>query len=305
MKCLVTGGTGFIGSNLALELEKHGHEVVVVDNFLTGNKNNLNGFKGKFIEADVSDNKFDVNGRFDAIFHEAAITDPRHPNDEETYNKNVQGFRNIVNLAQKNNAKLIYASTASLYGNGPVPMKEGQKKELLSAYGKSKLKMDEIAMDLSEKMHIVGLRYFNVFGPREKYKGRAASMVYHLGKQMKAGKNPRIFKFGEQIRDHIYVKDVVDATIKALNAKKSCIVNVGTGIGTTFNGLIKILNDVLGKDLEPDYFDMPYDPKTYQSDTQADTKNAMEFLGFKAKWELKKGVKDYFNWLDKNGWDDE
>jgi len=303
MKCLVTGGAGFIGSNLALELENQGHEVAVIDNFLTGNKNNLNGFKGKFIELDVS-GPFDLNENFGAIFHEAAITDPRYPNDDETYNKNMNGFKNIIKIAQKNDAKLIYASTASLYGNGPVPMKEGQKKELLSAYGKSKLEMDKMAEKLFEKMHIVGLRYFNVFGPREKYKGRAASMVYHLGKQMNSGKAPRLFKFGEQIRDHIYVKDAVAATINALSSK-SGIYNVGTGIGTTFNDLIKILNKALKKNFEPEYFNMPYDPKTYQSNTQADTKNAENFLGFKSEWALKEGIEDYFGWLDKNGWENE
>ena len=300
MKCLVTGGAGFIGSNLALELERQGHEVVVVDNLLSGNKNNLNGFKGKFIELDVSEN-FDLNEKFDVIFHEAAITDPRYPNDEETYNKNVQGFKNIINLAQKNNAKLIYASTASLYGNGPVPMKENQEKEILSSYGKSKLEMDNIAVSLFNKIHIVGLRYFNVFGPREAYKNRAASMIYHLGKQIKAGKKPRIFKFGEQKRDHIYVRDAVNATIMAVNVKQSCIVNVGTSIATNFNELIKVLNEVLGKNLDPEYFKMPYDPKTYQSNTQADTTKAEEFIGFKAKWPLKEGIEDYFNWLNKNG----
>ena len=304
MRCLVTGGAGFIGSNLALELEKQGHEVTIVDNLLTGNKNNLDRLNGKFVKMDVSEN-FDLNGKFDAIFHEAAITDPRYPNDKETYNKNVQGFKNMVELAKKNNAKLVYASTASLYGNGKVPMQEDQKKELMSAYGSSKLEMDNIASKLFDKMHIVGLRYFNVFGPREKYKNRAASMVYHLGKQMKLGKIPRIFKFGEQKRDHIYVNDAVDATIKALNAKQSCIVNVGTGIATTFNDLIKALNKPLGTDFEPEYFDMPYDPKTYQSNTQADTKKAEKILCFKARWELKKGIADYFKFLNANGWDNE
>ena len=305
MKCLVTGGAGFIGSNLALELEKQGHEVVVVDNMLTGNRDNLNGFNGKFIEADISGNNFNINGSFDAIFHEAAITYPRYPNDRETYNKNVQGFKNMVKLAQKNNAKLVYASTASLYGNGKVPMHEDQEKELLSAYGRSKLDIDNMAEKLFSKMHIVGLRYFNVFGQREKYKGKAASMVYHLGKQMKERKNPRLFKFGEQKRDHIYVKDAVDATIKALNAKQSCVVNIGTGIATTFNDLIKMLNKTLGTDFEPEYFDMPYDPKTYQSNTQADTKKAEKLISFRAKWLLKKGIADYFKFLNANGWDDE
>ncbi|MCH8329308.1 MAG: ADP-glyceromanno-heptose 6-epimerase [Nanoarchaeota archaeon] len=303
MKCLVTGGAGFIGSNLALELEKQGNEVVVVDNMLSGNKNNLKEFNGKFVEMDVAEN-FDLNENFDVIFHEAAITDPRYPNDEETYNKNIQGFKNMIELAKKNNAKLIYASTAGLYGNGPVPMKEDQKKEILSAYGKSKLEMDEMAMELFDKMHIVGLRYFNVFGPREMYKGRPASMVYHLAKQIMAGKKPRLFKFGEQKRDHIYVKDAVDATILAVNAK-SGIYNVGTGVATTFNDLIKTLNEVMEKNLEIEYFDMPYDSKTYQSNTQADTTKAEKFLGFKAKWSLKEGIKDYIKWLNEVGWHNE
>ena len=151
-------------------------------------------------------------------------------------------------------------------------------------------------------MHIVGLRYFNVFGPREKYKQRAASMVYHLAKQIKSGKNPRIFKFGEQKRDHIYVKDAVDATIKAMNVKKSCIVNVGTGIATNFNELIRVLNKVMETNFQPEYFDMPYEQKTYQSNTQADIKKAEKLIGFKAKWPLKEGIKDYIKWLDANSW---
>ena len=301
MKILVTGGAGFIGSNLALELEQQGNEVVIIDNMLSGNKDNLKGFNGKIIENDMAEN-INIDEKFDVIFHEAAITDPRHPNDEETYNKNIQGFKNIIELAKKNNAKLIYASTAGLYGNGKTPMKEDQEKEILSVYGKSKLEMDNMAEKLFDKMHIVGLRYFNVFGPREKYKGRPASMVYHLGKQIKSGKNPRLFKSGEQKRDHIYVKDAVDATIKAIDAKKSCIVNVGTGIATTFNDLIKVLNEVLEKNLEPEYFDMPYNPKSYQANTQADTTKAKEYINFKSKWNLKDAVKDYVNWLNAEGW---
>ncbi|MAE43368.1 ADP-glyceromanno-heptose 6-epimerase [Candidatus Woesearchaeota archaeon] len=296
MKCLVTGGTGFIGSNLALELEKQGNEVTVVDNLLSGNKDNLIGFNGNFIEADVSGDNFKIDGAFDIIFHQAAITDPRYPNEEETYKKNVEGFKNIIDLAKKNNAKLIYASTAGLYGNGPTPMKEDQKKEIVSAYGKSKLEMDAMAEKLFDEMHIVGLRYFNVFGPKEMHKGRPASMIYHLGKQIKEGKKPRIFKFGEQKRDHIYVKDAVDATIKAIDAK-SGIYNVGTGIATDFNDLIKILNEVFGTNLNPEYFDMTYDPKTYQNNTQADTTKAEQFLNFEAKWSLKEGIKDYMGEL--------
>src|SRR3989338_11329641 len=155
MKCLVTGGAGFIGSNLALELERLGYEVVVVDNLLSGNKNNLKGFNGKFVKGDVSDKNFGINGKFDIIFHEAAITDPRYPDDKETYEKNIKGFENMISLANKNSAKLVYASTAGLYGNGKAPMKEDQKKEILSYYGKSKLEMDKMAEKLFDRMHIV------------------------------------------------------------------------------------------------------------------------------------------------------
>jgi ADP-L-glycero-D-manno-heptose 6-epimerase len=295
VKMLVTGGAGFIGSNLALELEKQGHEVTIVDNLLTGSIKNIKGFKGNFVELDIS-KAFHLDGSFDVIFHEAAITDPRFEDDNETIRANIEGFKNVVRLAKKNNAKIVYASTAALYGNGPTPMKEEQQKDILSAYAKSKLMMDETAEKLFSSIQIVGLRYFNVFGPREAHKGRPASMIYHLSRQMKAGKNPRLFKWGEQKRDHIYVKDVVNATIKAIDAK-SGIYNVGTGIATSFNEIVEMLNGALNTHLKPEYFDMPYDPKTYQSNTQADTTKAEELLGFKAEWSLKEGIKDYMRWL--------
>jgi len=292
LRCLVTGGAGFIGSNLALELEKQGNEVIIVDNFSSGHKENIVGFNGKIIDADISKN-FEFNEKLDIIFHEAAITDPRFEDDDEMVRANVEGFKNIIKLAKRDNAKLIYASTANLYGNGPTPMKEDQEKDMITIYGKSKLMMDELAKEYFDKMYIVGLRYFNVFGPREALKGRSASMIYHLGNKMKAGKRPRIFKMGEQIRDHIYVKDAVRATILAINAKKSEIYNVGTGIGTSFNELIVALNEALGTNLKPEYFESPYDMKTYQSNTQADTTKAEEFLGFKAEYSLKQGIEDY------------
>ena len=291
MKILVTGGAGFIGSNTALELEKQGHEVTIADNILAGTRDNLKEFKGTFLNMDVS-KPFDLKEKFDIIIHEAAITDPRFKDDEEMIRANTEGFKNIINLALNNKAKLIYASSASLYGNGPVPMKEEQEKDLLSAYSKSKLAMDKLAEKYFDKLHIVGLRYFNVFGHREAHKGRPASMIYHLAKQMKSGKRPRIFKFGEQKRDHIYIKDAVDATIKAINAKKSGVYNVGTGIATSFNNLVKTLNQVLGTNLKPEYFDNPYEG-TYQNNTQADTAKAEKYLGFKASYSLKQGIEDY------------
>jgi len=123
-------------------------------------------------------------------------------------------------------------------------------------------------------------------------------MIFHLSNQIKAGKNPRIFKSGEQKRDHIYVKDVVTATIRALEAK-SGIYNVGTGTATSFNELVNILNKVLNKNLKVEYFDNPY-KGTYQDNTQADTTLAEKELKWKAEYSLEEGIKDYMEWI-KNG----
>jgi len=293
----VTGGAGFIGSNLALELEKLGHEIIIADNFLTGTKENLENFSGKFVQVDIS-RPFEIEEKLDVIFHQAAITNPRFENDAEMMRANIEGFKNVIELAKHKSSKLIYASTANLYGNGPTPMKESQMPEIISAYGRSKLEMDNMATEFFDKMHIVGLRYFNVFGPNEEHKGTASSMIYHLMNQMKSGRRPRLFKHGEQKRDHIFVKDVVAATLKAADA--ACgIYNVGSGVATTFDELAKTLNNVLGMNLEPDYFAMPYDPKTYQTKTQADLTLTKKELNWQPGYNLENGIRETVDWYSK------
>ena len=280
LKILVTGAAGFIGSNLTLELQRRfpDAEITAVDNFFAGRSENLKGFKGRFEDRDISKEPA-LSGIYDIIFREAAITDPRYGDDKEMVRSNIEGFKNIIKLAHSSGAKLVYASSASMYGNGPAPQKESQKKEILSAYAESKLAMDDIAEELYKKMHIA-------------HKGRPASMIYHLVRQMKKGGRPRIFKMGEQKRDHIYVKDVVEATILAADARKSGVYNVGTGTAVDFNGLVADINSLLGTSLEPEYIDNPYEG-TYQNYTQADTKAAEKYLGFKARYSLKDGIRDY------------
>jgi len=298
MRVLVTGGAGFIGSHLALRLEKLEHEVLVVDDFSSADPSNLTTFRGTTIDHDISE-PLELSGQFDVIFHQASITDPRFPDDETLWKKNIGGFEQVLQYALKSQARLVYASTAGLYGNGPVPMKEDQKKECLTAYGRSKLQMDEMAIPYFSKHPIVGLRYFNVFGPREHYKGKAASMVYHLWKQMSQGEKPRLFEWGEQIRDFIYVEDVVKANLCALSAP-SGIYNVGTGEGTTFNQLVGYLNEALGTQHQPTYFPMPFSASSYQSHTWADTEKAQTILGFHPEWTTRQAVLDYINFLEKN-----
>lgn len=295
---LVTGGTGFIGSNLSLTLEKLGHHVLAADLNVTGQAPNLKGFQGEVLAFDTA-KPWQVEGPIDAVFHQAALTDPRYHDDQEIFQKNVTGFQHAIRFALAKKARLIYASTAGLYGNGPVPMQEDQKKVCLTAYGRSKWEMDQIAEPLFSQLPIVGLRYFNVFGPRETGKGRPASMIYHLGKQIRETGRARIFEFGLQVRDHIYVKDVVTVNLSALQSSKSGVFNVGTGIGTSFNALVATLNEVLGTDAPIEFFKMPYAPETYQVNTVADTTRAKTEFNFSAEWDLKEAIRDYFHFL---GW---
>ncbi len=296
MKILVTGGGGFIGSNLILSLKSLGYEITVIDSFLSGNIKNLEHFKGEIINEDISNldlNKKFVSQHFDVIVHLASITDTTFSDDHEMLRMNVDGFKNVLNFAKVKGAKLVYASSAGTYGRGKTPMQEDQTPEPLNAYALSKKMMDDLAKKEIENknMIIVGLRYFNVYGPGEEYKGKSASMIYQLFQQMKAGKNPRIFKEGEQKRDFIYVKDLNEANLKGIKSEKSCIVNVGTGTATSFNRIIKILNHNLGLNLKCEYFDNPYD--FCQDETRADTFMAEDCLGFKAKYNIEEGIEDY------------
>ncbi len=298
MKILVTGGGGFIGSNLVLSLKNSGYEITVIDSFLSGNIKNLEYFTGETIKADISTldlNKKFVNQHFDVIVHLASITDTTFSDDREMIRMNVDGFKNVLNFAKEKGAKLVYASSAGTYGRGKIPMQEDQIPEPLNAYALSKKMMDDLARKEMENIIIIGLRYFNVYGPGEEYKGKSASMIYQLFQQIKAGKNPRIFKYGEQKRDFIYVKDLNEANLKGIKSEKSCIVNVGTGTAISFNQIIKILNHNLGLNRECEYFDNPYN--FCQDETRADTVMAENCLEFKAKYSIEEGIKDYCSYL--------
>ncbi|MCK5534145.1 ADP-glyceromanno-heptose 6-epimerase [bacterium] len=300
MKILVTGGGGFIGSNLVLSLKNSEYEITVIDSFLSGNIKNLGHFKGEIIKEDISTfdlNRKFINKHFDVIVHLASITDTTFSDDREMIGMNVDGFKNVLNFAKVKGAKLVYASSAGTYGRGKSPMQEDQTPEPLNAYALSKKMMDDLAKKEIENKNIiiVGLRYFNVYGPGEEYKGKSASMIYQLFQQMKAGKNPRIFKHGEQKRDFIYVKDLNEANLKGIKSEESCIVNVGTGTATSFNQVVKILNNNLGLNRKCEYFDNPYN--FCQDETQADTFMAENRLGFKAKYNIEEGIKDYCSYL--------
>lgn len=297
MRALVTGAAGFVGSNLAVRLAAAGAGVVALDDFSVGNFENLSDFPGDVVTADLAEPGWQGRvGKVDAVFHQAAITDTTVTDQRKMMKINVEAFRDILEWSGSVGvSKVVYASSAGVYGAGSVPMRESGPKVPLNIYAFSKAVMEHVAAEAANrfpKMRIIGLRYFNVYGPREGHKGAASSMILQLSKQMKAGRRPRIFEFGEQYRDFIYVKDVVEANLLAAEKAPSGVYNVCTGRKFTFNEIIKQLNEVLGLKLEAEYFKNPY--SFYQNETLGDPSKAKTAFGFTAKFSPEQGISDYF-----------
>lgn len=293
---LVTGGSGFIGSNLALELQSRFPEarITILEDFRNSSFKNLLGFKGDLLAYDCSNKawmSWAKSKKLDIIYHMAAITDTTILDEQKMMFDNVEGFRNILDLATEKKAAVVYASSAATYGSMDRPIKESDAGNPNNIYGYSKWIMDQLAPFYYGKIKVVGLRFFNVFGPRECYKGHASSMIYQLALKMMEGHRPRIFKWGEQKRDHIYVKDVVTATLMAHKAKESTVMNLGTGQATSFNEIVDALNEALGTNHKPDYFDNPY--SFYQNFTQADMSHHEKMTGFRCRYTTREGILDY------------
>lgn len=298
---LVTGGAGFIGSNLTLELQNQYPKacITVLDDFRCSDFKNLEGFKGDIVAADMS--RLDFKAQFgspawDAVFHLASITDTTNHKQFEQVHDNVEGFRRLLEFLKPAQTPVIYASSAATYGITSGVNRETDPLRPANVYAFTKVALENLVNSyLKEMQHwkLIGLRYFNVYGPREAHKGVPASMIYHLAQQMKKGQRPKLFKWGEQMRDFVYVKDVVACTIAALNAKKYIIFNVGSGNPRPFKDIPTILNQLMKLNVEVEYIDNPY--SSYQPHTEADMSRALEDLNFKPKFSLEQGIEDYYN----------
>jgi ADP-L-glycero-D-manno-heptose 6-epimerase len=308
---LITGGAGFIGSNLAFYFQENftNSKVIVFDSFRSnqifpngnlksfGHYKNLFGFKGDIICGNIN-NQVDLallsDYKFDYIFHQAAISDTRVYDQEIVMKTNVNSFYDLLAIAKKDRAVMVYASSAATYGNLSSPQTVG-KECPENPYGYSKYIMDQIATRYSKEnpdLTIVGLRFFNVYGPREYYKANTSSMVIQLGHQILDGNIPRLFKGSDQIfRDFIYIDDVLQAIIKSCDPKQNGTYNVGTGISRSFQDIADILQKELGTDLGTEYFTNPYNG--YQIHTQANISTSKDNLGFEPKVSLEQGIKSY------------
>jgi len=308
---LITGGAGFIGSNLAFYFQEYFPQakVVIFDIFRSeatfsngnlqsfGHYKNLIGFHGDILCGNLNNEKdlalLDAYS-FDYIFHEAAISDTRVYDQEIVMQTNVNSFYTILEKAKKDDATLIYASSAATYGSLPSPQTVGTESPE-NPYGFSKYAMDQIAyryMDENPHMTIVGLKYFNVYGAREFFKDKTASTVIQFGHQILSGKAPRLFEGSDKIvRDFVYIKDVIQANIKACTAKKSGVYNVGTGKPRSFQDIADILQKELATNYGTEYFPNPF--TGYQMHTQAELSTSKEYLDYAPQWELEEGIKDY------------
>ncbi len=300
---LVTGGAGFIGSNLVLALQEKfpTARLTVIDDFRSGDFKNLRAYRGDLVAKNLATLDWGAQfgaESFDAIFHLASITDTTNHDQFEQVHDNVESFRRLLDFARPNDTRIIYASSAATYGAASAMSREADEAAPANVYAFSKAIMDNLARRAAADApdwKIVGLRYFNVYGPREAHKGVPASMILHLSRQMREGKRPRIFKHGEQQRDFVYVQDIVQGTLRALAAKESGIYNLGSGQPRSFNELIAILNDSLSTKFEPEYIDNPH--AHYQNYTEADLTNVRKSLGYEPQFSLEAGVADYMRWL--------
>ncbi len=302
MKALVTGGAGFIGSNIVDKLVDKEFEVFVVDNLSTGKEVNLNR-NAKFFNVDVTNRKNleDVFKQVkpDLVFHLAAQIDVR----KSVANPSLDAFVNVIGAinvfelsVQSNVRRIIFSSTGgALYGEPErLPAGEGTEVAPLAPYGVSKY-CSEQYLNYFKKLYGIErviLRYANVYGPRQDPLGEAGVVAIFTGKTLK-GEQPIIFGDGTQTRDYIYVKDVVEANLHAIDGKEG-IYNVGTGIETSVNDLIKMFSSILHKEIKPIYAP----PRIGEVQRiSLDAGKAKEELGFIPRYTLKQGLEETIRWF--------
>lgn len=309
---LITGGAGFIGSSLAFYFQNNypKSKIVVLDSFRSGetfsNGNlksfghfkNLLGFKGIVISGDINDKivlkSLEKNYKFDYIFHQAAISDTTVQEQDLMIKTNVNAYEDLLKIAIKHKANMIYASSAATYGDSD--RFEVGYEQPNNAYGFSKVMMDNVTYDYLKKdldISIVGLKYFNVYGPREFFKNKTASMVVQFGHQILKGLTPKLFEGSDKIlRDFIYIEDIIQANIKACTPKKSGVYNVGTGNARSFEDIVNILQKELQINNGKEYIPNPY-VGSYQFFTQANIETTTKYLGYEPKFSLEDGIKAY------------
>lgn len=303
-KILVTGGAGFIGSHIVDQLIEIGHRVIVVDNLSTGNIRNINK-KAIFYEIDIRSKDLEnifQEERPDKVIHHAAqidiqssINDPS--NDADI---NILGTLNLLGCCKSFNvSKIIYASTAAVYGNPEyLGIDESHTVSPISYYGISKYTPEQYIKTYNELygLKYTILRYSNVYGPRQDSSGEGGVVAIFLNKAIK-NERPLIYGDGEQTRDFIYVGDVANANILALDKGDNEIFNIGTGNSTSVNRLVEVVSETVKSNISPKYVE---ERKGDIKDSYFNISKAIDILDFSSKTNLVKGISDTYEFYISN-----
>ena len=258
MKYVVTGGAGFIGSNIVKKLVSKGNNVTVIDNLYTGKESNLEAVKDKIIFLKDSILNIDLLEKemknIDGVFHQAALASVQDSfsKPDEYHNVNVNGTENILKMAKKNNFKVVYASSSSVYGNPEkIPIKESDSKNPINPYAETKLKKEELAVKYSKiGVKVIGLRYFNVFGngQSKEYAGVIKLFLERIQNKLP----PKINGDGLQARDFVFVEDVANANIMAMESNVDhAFFNVGTNTNISVTELAHLMIKAANLDIKP------------------------------------------------------
>lgn len=303
-KILVTGGAGFIGSNIVDALIEEGHEIAIIDDLSTGLKENINP-KARFYKADTT-SKSAIEEVFEkekpeAVFHLAAQINVRYSTDDpvKDIRTNVIGTVDLLLACEKNSVKkFIFSSTGgAIYGdNAPRPTPETAEENPISPYGMDKLAAEKYIEYFKNRGNIqtIVLRYSNVYGPRQNPHGEAGVIAIFAPGMIK-GEPTEVWGDGEQTRDYVYVGDVVRANLEALAFNGSGTYNVGTGVETSVNKLAEMLSKATGSKSEIKHIEAK---EGEQRASSLDTQKIHQDFGWKPEVSLEEGIKKTFEWLE-------
>lgn len=302
---VVTGGAGFIGSNIAARLVAKGEEVRVLDNFATGHRRNLAPIQSDVLlyEGSVCDRSLLEKAceGADFVLHQAALASvPRSVDDPLATNEaNVDGTLKVLLAARDCGVqRVVYASSSSVYGDAPeLPKREDMKPAPKSPYAVSKLAGEHYCAAFGEVygLETVALRYFNVFGPHQDPSSQYAAVIPIFADRLMKGETPQVFGDGEQSRDFTFVADVVRANLQAATAQGAAgaVCNLGCGRRYTLNRLIELLQDIIGSDVEPEYG--PERPGDVRH-SEADISRARQTFGYDPKVSFEQGLRLTVEW---------
>ncbi|ELZ89070.1 NAD-dependent epimerase/dehydratase family protein [Haloferax sulfurifontis] len=292
-RVLVTGGAGFIGSNLANHLAED-NDVIALDDLYLGTPDNLDDAV-EFHDMSVLDDDLPTEG-VDVVFHLAALSSYKMHEENPTKGArvNIEGFVNTVEQARKDGCDtVVYATTSSIYGSRTEPSPEDMPVESRTGYEASKLARERYAEYFHHHydMQLAGMRFFSVyqgFGGAEEHKGEFANTVAQFADKIANGESPELFGDGSQTRDFTHVDDIVRGIELAADERLQGIYNLGTAESYSFNEMVEMINEVLGTDVEPVYVENPFE--VYVHDTKADYSKMHEATGWEPEVSFEEGV---------------